>query len=348
MVITYKFGIIGSFNKNAATDGQTIKTLEIVKAFKYKYGDENIGEFSYHAIKGNPLKLGLLILSALKNSEKLVLILRGDAMRTLVKIITALNTVFKRELHFILVGGALYDVLSKNPNLLSVAKQIKNYFVETDILKEKLLSLGLENVYMLSNFKYIKLFKKEELPEITTPLKLVFMSRVTELKGIKEAVEIIKKINAEKEIFSLDIYGPIDESFSEEFDALLKNSPSYIKYKGVISAWESSEILHNYFLQIFPTRCLTEGHPASVIDSFFAGLPVLAARWNYCSEMIKENELGLSYEFDNFDELENILKSCAENPEKISAMRENCLKEAEKFLPSEVTKNLFEILEGKQ
>ena len=47
---------------------------------------------------------------------------------------------------------------------------------------------------MLSNFKYIKLFKKEELPEITTPLKLVFMSRVTELKGIKEAVEIIKKI----------------------------------------------------------------------------------------------------------------------------------------------------------
>ena len=347
-VVTYKFGIIGSFNKDAATDGQTVKTLEIVKAFKEKYGDKNIGEFSYHAVKGNPLKLTLLILSALKNSEKLVLTLRGDAMRTLVKIINILNVFFKRELHFILVGGALYDVLDKNPDLIPLAKRIKTFFVETDILKDKLLSLGLRNVYMLSNFKYIKLFKKEELPENSYPLKLVFLSRVTALKGVTEAVEIIKKINSEKEVFSLDIYGPIDESFSEEFEALLKSSPTYINYKGVISAWESSEILHNYFLQLFPTRCLTEGHPASVIDSFFAGLPVLAARWNYCREMIKENEVGLSYEFDNFEEFEKILRECAENPEKITAMRVNCLKEAEKYLPSKVTENLFGILEGKE
>lgn len=291
-------------------------------------------------------KLGMLILSALINSEKLVLVLRGDAMRTLVRIITALNTVFKRELHFILVGGALYDVLSKNPNLIPTAKKISTFFVETDILKDKLLSLGLQNVYMLSNFKYIKLFRIDELPLLTRPLKLVFLSRVTQLKGVKEAVEIIKKINAENEIFSLDIYGPVDENFEEEFNTLLKNSPSYIKYKGVISAWESSEILHNYFLQLFPTRCKTEGHPASVIDSFFAGLPVLAARWNYCTEMIRENELGLSYEFDNFDEFEKILRNCAENPEKVLSMRENCLKEAEKYLPSKVTENLFEILEG--
>ena len=269
-------------------------------------------------------------------------------MKTLVRIIVMLNSVFKRELHFILVGGALYDVLSKNPKLIPTAKKIKTYFVETDILKKKLLSLGLTNVHMLSNFKYIKLFKKDELPEITHPLKLVFFSRVTALKGVSEAVEIIKKINGKNEVFSLDIYGPIDEEFSEKFDSLLKNAPSYISYKGVISAWDSSEILHNYFLQIFPTRCRTEGHPASVIDSFFAGLPVLAARWNYCSEMIRENELGLSYEFDNFDEFENILKFVAENPERIIAMRENCLKEAEKFLPSKVTENLFEMLEGEQ
>ena len=64
--------------------------------------------------------------------------------------------------------------------------------------------------------------------------------------------------------------------------------------------------------------------------------------------MIKENEVGLSYEFDNFDEFEKILRECAENPEKISAMRVNCLKEAEKYLPSKVTENLFEILEGKR
>ena len=151
-----------------------------------------------------------------------------------------------------MVGGALFDVLSKNPKLISDAKKIKTFFVETDILKDNLLSLGLENVYMLSNFKYIRLFKKEELPEISYPLRLAFLSRVTALKGVAETVEIVKKINAEKEVFSFDIYGPIDENFAEEFDTLLKDCPPYIKYKGVISAWDSSEILHDYSSSFSP------------------------------------------------------------------------------------------------
>src|SRR5699024_8891823 len=100
------------------------------------------------------------------------------------------------------------------------------------------------------------------------PYNLCTFSRVTTLKGIKEAIEIVVKINENnnKTIYTLDIYGQVDKNFEEEFNTLMKNTPETIQYKGIISD-NATEILEKYFLLLFPTKYYDEGVPGTIIDA---------------------------------------------------------------------------------
>ena len=342
----YRIGVIGNFDRSNAFDGQTIKTLEIVNALTRKYGEKNIGQFSYHAIKKNPAKLFSMMFSAVKNSKQLVLVIRGAAMNNLVKIVQDINLIFKRPLYFILVGSSFYDTILDNKALIKRAEKFKAIFVETEKIRNNLKSIGIENTYLLPNFKNIKLLKKSELLyQKKLPFNLVYFARIEPMKGIRECIEVIKEINAHGTIFTLDIYGSVNKDFIDEFNELQKTFPNYIKYLGIGYSMKSSEILSKYFLQVFPTRYKTEGFPASILDSFFAGTPVVASRWNYYDEIVEEGKTGLSFELDNFDELKKILLECAKNPDKTNSMKENCLKQAKKYLPDNICKKLFEVLE---
>lgn len=342
----YRIGVIGSFDRSNAFDGQTIKTIEIVNVLTRKYGEKNIGQYSYHAIKNNPVKLFSMLFSAVKNSKQLILVIRGAAMNNLVKVVQKINLLFKRPMHFILVGSSLYNIICDNKALIKSAKKFKTIFVEAEKIRDDLKSIGVDNTYILRNFKNIKLFKKNELTyQKKPPFNLIYFARLEPMKGIRECIDVIKEINTDDTIFTLAIYGFINKEFVDEFNELQKTFPDYIEYLGIGNGMKSSEIINKYFLQIFPTKYKTEGLPASILDSFFAGTPVVASRWNYYDEVIEEGKTGLSFEINNFAELKTVLLECAKNPDKINSMRENCLNEAQKYLPENISKKLFETLE---
>ena len=46
-------------------------------------------------------------------------------------------------------------------------------------------------------------------------------------------------------------------------------------------------------MQIFPTRFTTEGIPGSIIDSYYAGVPVLASKWNSFDDVIEDGKTGV-------------------------------------------------------
>lgn len=337
--------LIGRFDPNAAYDGQMIKTLEVIRALYDRYGKENVNAVSYHAVKDNKIALFRTLFSAFASARRIVLCARGVALPNLVRACVMINKIFRRPLFYVLVGGALADVTEQRPELLPLLDTMEGIFVETETVMDKLLSQGVGRVYKLPNFKHLHLCDDVAAAEQREPYKLIFMSRVAELKGVSEMVDTIRRINAERVVYTLDIYGMVDPEFATRFEEIRATLPEYIRYMGVADPFETADIINPCFAQLFPTKCPTEGQPASVIDSFFAGVPVIAARWNSCADMIRDGETGLSYTLNDFTELEGILRDAAEHPEKITSMRGACLAEAKKYLPELAAKPLYDSID---
>ena len=96
---------------------------------------------------------------------------------------------------------------------------------------------------------------------------------------------------------------------------------------------ESVNILKNFFLLLFPTHFKTEGIPGTIIDAYFAGLPVLSSRWNSFDDVIIDRLTGFGFEMNNNDEFENILLYCLENPKIVHDMRNNCIEQSKFYSP---------------
>ncbi len=347
-----KICLMGRIYREGACDGQTIKTLEIYDELVRRYGKDNVGYLNYYGIRiSKPKclvypKLLFAISKVFMTSEKIIIASNATSLPNLLKACVMLNKIFKREMHFVLVGAALAEGIDEHPEYKNTLKHFKSIFLETDTAKRELEARGVERLRVMPNFKTIRRYSLEEQPkEFKAPYKLIFMSRIVGLKGVTEMIRELKRINANGVKYTLDMYGMVDEEYAEEFEEIKKDLPDYIQYKGVADAWRTTEIMHGYFLHVFPTKCATEGQPASIIDTFFAGTPVLSGRWNSCSEMIKEGVTGVSFELGNFDDFREKLEYYYDHPEEIMALRAGCVKEAELFIPENAISGLISELE---
>jgi glycosyltransferase involved in cell wall biosynthesis len=198
-----------------------------------------------------------------------------NAIKILIPIAVILKYIFKTKIYYNVIGGWLPDFLKKNKYMQSCLKKLDGIFVQTTTLKNELAGFNINKVYIFPNFKNIKIFKEDELlSNNDLPLRICFMSRITEQKGVEEMIRVIKHINRNKVKYILDIYGPVSDEYKQRFAELEKDFPSYIRFKGVVEPLKTSDMLKNYFLQLFPTKYRTEGFPGSILDSFCAGVPV--------------------------------------------------------------------------
>ncbi|MBR6515115.1 MAG: glycosyltransferase [Clostridia bacterium] len=345
----YRICVVGRFNRDNACDGQTIKTIEVVEELVKKYGEKNVRQTCYAKIRDNKPKLLMALLGSFATSEVVMVAANSTGVGNLLKVCTLINKIFRRKLYFMLVGAALHEEIDQNPAALPILKQCKGILLETETLKKALIDRGLDNLYIIPNFKKLRRFTLDEQPtEFSKPYKLIYMSRIVGLKGVTEMIRELKRINENEVKFTLDMYGLIWPDYAEEFEALRADFPDYIKYHGICDAWKTTEVIHDYFLQLFPTKCPTEGQPASIIDSFFAGTPVLSGRWNSCHDMLREGETGISFPLEDFDAFREKLEYCYDHPEEVMAMREHCVREAELFMPEKVIEDLAKILDGEK
>lgn len=341
-----KLCVVGRFNRDNACDGQTIKTIEVVEELVKKYGEKNVKQTCYAKIRDSKPKLLMALLKSFSSSENVIVAANSTGVTNLLKACTLINKIFRRKLYFMLVGAALAEAIDEDPACLPILKQCEAILVETETLKKDLEERGLEKLYIVPNFKKLRRFGLDEQPkEFTKPYRLIYMSRIVGLKGVTEMIREIKRINRDEVKYTLDMYGLIWPDYVEEFEALKSDFPDYIKYHGICDAWKTTEIMNGYFLHLFPTKCPTEGQPASIIDSFFAGTPVIAGRWNSCGDMIKEGVTGVSFALEDFDEFRQKLEYYYDHPEEIIAMRANCVKEADLFIPEKVIDDFAKILD---
>ncbi len=139
-------------------------------------------------------------------------------------------------------------------------------------------------------------------------LHLVFLSRISPMKNLHGALQILRNLNEGKIVF--DIWGPIgDKSYWQECETLLRNLPNNIRatYRGELLPEHVHEVLYGYDVFFLPTLGENFGHV--ILEALGAGLPVLISnrtRWRN----LAERYAGWDVSLDDILGFTKVLKDC--------------------------------------
>lgn len=331
-----KIAVIGHFGlgKNLI-NGQTIKTKVLTEALKEQIGEDNVCCVDTHGGIKALIKVILKTPSILRKNDDIIILPAQNGVLIFAPLLSFFNKFTKKKLQYVVIGGWLPGHFDKHKFIAKLYKKnFKGIYSETSIMRDELIRRNFENVYVLPNYKSIEPVPESGLKVVEGyPVRTCTFSRVTEKKGVLDAIKAVTEINNEmnKTVITLDIYGSIDEKFEAEFNSALKNSSDYICYKGAVDYNKTVQTLKEYDLQLFPTKFKTEGIPGSVVESFFAGTPVISAKWNSFEDVIDDGVTGIGFEIGNYNEFKNELQKLINNHSLLSTMKKNCLKKADTY-----------------
>lgn len=344
-----KIGICGHFGFGLnLLNGQTVKTKSIIKELTRKYGEDEIICVDTHGGIRKIINCFTGIVHLMIQCKNIIILPAQNAVRFFAPLIVIFNKVFHRNINYIVIGGWLPSFIEERKFLRNCLKKFDHIYVETSIMKKKLEEQGFTNVVCMPNFKELNILTKQELIYTEQiPYKVCTFSRVMEEKGIEDAIKVIKSVNEKwgKDVYLLDIYGQIEEGYTERFQTLIKQVPEYIKYKGEVQYSETVGVLKDYYAVLFPTKFYTEGIPGTVIDAYAAGVPVIASKWENYKDVVCEEVTGIGYQFGNNEMLQQILEEIASGEKDLNQYKTNCIEFATKFVPTVGISVLAERLE---
>lgn len=158
-----------------------------------------------------------------------------------------------------------------------------------------------------------------ELPQGDV-LKLVFVGRINESKGLHLLIEALKQLPLQR--VSLDIYGKLnDETYANECRAATTTMKN-INWMGVLPPEQVVKTLSHYYCLCLPS-VICEMSPLIIQEAFAAGIPVIASDVYGNAEQIKNGDNGWLFKFNDSNDLKNKLQHLIENPEKIIMAKKN-------------------------
>lgn len=294
-------------------------------------------------------KIVFAIKKAVKKSGKIIIMAGPRGCRFFIPLVHFLDFKHKCKLVFCPLGVGTIDKLIKDLNPQEVDCFIKNenYFGKKDkkmskilkdfeyvVLQNSVLEACYKQFYNLTNTAVLRNFRLENQQieqtsnNRTDYLNVIFYSRVCENKGILDLVEAVKKCNADNFKINLDIVGDNQLEDKNYFNNL--NLP-FVEYKGVIKQEESIKLLSNYDLFCLPTKYHGEGTPGSLIESLFAGTPVLVSSYSQANEIVVDGENGFIFEINNIESLIEKLIYCYRNKGKLGLMRKKVIDSSKTF-----------------
>ncbi len=343
-----KIAIIGHFGADGlVADGQTVKTNILTQELEQVFSTDQVTRISTFGWKKRAIRLFSEAVKATLECDDVILMTDAGGIKVFPWLLLLANFRKKSKLHYVVVGGWLVHTLKKHRFLSACLKRFNSIFVETNAMKNGLESLGFTNLYIMRNCKRLSPLTDEEMPRLfDEPYKLCLFSRIMKEKGVEEAIDSVAVVNEYfgRAVFSLDIYGQVDDKQIAWFEKLSTGFPEGVKYCGVAPFDKSVEILKSYFALLFPTKFYTEGVPGTIIDSYAAGVPVISSEWENFADVIDNGTTGITYSFERPQLLCQILIDIADEPSKILQMKSNCLKKVEEYLPDNALNVLWDVL----
>lgn len=129
-------------------------------------------------------------------------------------------------------------------------------------------------------------------------LRLFFLSRISEVKNLHFALEVLREIPKEYSV-SYDIFGNIEsEAYWNECKNIISTLPANIKvnYKGEIPFHEVQSVISSYHFLLMPTLNENFGH--SIVESLLSGCPAIISDqtpWND----LQQNNAGFAISLDD-------------------------------------------------
>lgn len=345
-----KVYIIGhfGFDKNLL-NGQTIKTKMITGVLTDHFGEYNVETVDTHGGISALIKAPGHALKSCMCAENIIIMPATNGLRVYAPLLSFFRSFCgSTKLYYIVIGGWLPGFLQSRDYLKKLLQRFDGIYVETQTMRRALEQQGFSNVLVMPNCKELTTIMPEDLPyKKEEPYPLCTFSRVMKEKGIEDAVEAVKAVNARfgRTVYELDIYGQIDPNQTEWFVQLQKEFPEYVQYKGAVPYDQSVNVLKNYFALLFPTYYDGEGFAGTLLDAMASGVPVIASDWKYNSEIVKDGQTGVLYPARDKDALVACLYYACRNVEKWNAMRYHCIEEAKKYRPEEVVKVIIDKIE---
>ena len=346
-----KICIVGAFgfeNLDIATGGQPVKTRELYDVLCNKYSKKNVSFVETYRWKKNFVRMLVQLLTYVRKSDIIIMLPAHNGVIIFSKLLLILKRK-KAKVFYDVIGGWLPEKVQTEVALKKCLKKFDGIWVETSSMQKALGDQGLNNISIVPNFKNLNILKENELTyHNVIPFKLCTFSRVMKQKGIEDAINGVRTLNLKynKTIYTLDIYGQIDDGYRENFESMQKEFPEYISYKGVASPNESVGVLKEYFALLFPTHYYTEGVPGTIIDSYSAGTPIITSLWVNSGDVFEENETGFGYEFNNYKDFLKKLENAYLQAEEFSKMKKNCLLWAKKYQAETVVEQIDGLLKN--
>lgn len=342
-----KVSIVGhyGFGKNLI-NGQSIKTKMLINELMKLLDNDEIEIIDTHNWIKSPIRLLVKCCISVKKSKNIMILPAHNGVRVFVPLITIVNKIFKRKIHYVVIGGWLSEYLNSNKWLIKYVRNIDYIYVETTTMRKTLIEMGFNNIYCIPNFKTIDIIDINKMTyNDKKPYTLCTFSRVNKKKGIEDLCKVLNKINLNHEeiIYTLDVYGPVEQGYEEEFEKIVDKYSAFMKYGGVVESNKSVDIISKYYMLVFPTKYKTEGIPGTILDAYAAGVPVLASEWDSCRDIVKNNITGIIYKFNDMTDLEGKLEQIYKS-DIAKEMKVNCVEEAQLYRPEKIINMYFKYL----
>lgn len=335
---TRKIGIIGRVDLGRTMfDGQTVKTRMMYRLLCEMFGENAITVVDTLDYRHRAVGITLKVLHCLLACDDVFVLLSENGRRVLFPLLAFVARHRGVRVYHNLIGGWLARNLDRYPKWASYLNSFEVNWVESSSLAETLYKKGVRNARYLPNFKYLVPCPDSAKESVGPDYRFCTFSRVTEKKGISDAMQAVEKVSQTytKGAISLDVYGPVDEAYREEFETLLKHCP-HSQYCGCVTPEESVSAISPYDALLFPTKWELEGIPGTVIDALAAGVPIIACKWGYYNEMLEDGVTGLSYKFGEQDRLVDCIRDFIALGDRTIAMRSGCRERAKAYSPEMV------------
>ena len=345
-----KICIIGAFGFDMiekTTGGQPVKTRQLFYTLTDHYGKENITYIETYGWKSHPIQMLTNIFHEAQKSDVMIMLPAHNGVQIFARLLVYCKKKYGIRIFYDVIGGWLHEKLHKDGALRKKLMKFDGLWVETSSMMISLVSQGFKNVSVIPNFKNLVCLDPSQFPkEYSEPYKVCTFSRVTEKKGIEEAICCIQSVNCKynRKVYELDIYGQVDENYESHFYELLRGAGECVNYKGVVSPSESVNILKDYFALLFPTKFYTEGIPGTIIDAYTAGVPIITSLWCNAEDVFEEGVTGWGYEFGNSAQFEALLDKASQLPNEFLKMKESCLIRSHNYHPDNVIKKIDSLI----
>lgn len=252
------------------------------------------------------------------------------------------------KVFYFMIGGYTPIKIKQGFFRVEPFTRLERIIVEADKVKDLYAEVGLYNTFRVYNFKST-LYRADVTCPHEGKIKFVFLSRLTELKGIFHILESVKALNSEGigYRFEVDFFGAFE---NKEVEYKFTNEISSINnasYKGFLDLSKDSnyEVLASYDALLFPTMHPTEGFPGVIADAAFAGLPVIAANWNYAKELVQDCGCGFVFPVGDNLALTDIMRDTINHRERLQEIRKNCVMRAELYRTDKIlTPDLIDMI----